>query len=88
MKRFLTQSGWVAYEATAEEIQVLGGVGICDHCSHRSDRGYLVPVLNHWVCPPCFDSWATQTKFYPEDLPTERRNMERYERLIPLDADN
>lgn len=85
MKRILTPLGYIAYQATAEETEMLGGCGICDECGKRTPKGYLVPVLNHYMCPACFHEWEHSGRFYPEDIPVERRNTAYFESLIPLE---
>lgn len=55
MRKMLTKAGLIAYHTTAAEITLIGGFGICDECGKHSHEGYLVPVLNHWQCPKCFN---------------------------------
>ena len=43
MKKITTATGYIIYEATKEEIQLLGGYGICDECGENTEKGYLVP---------------------------------------------
>lgn len=84
MKKMHTKSGLIAYKTTTEEIQRIGGIGICDECGKASfEGGYLIPVLNHWQCPDCFDEWQQRAKYYPEDEPIEARNASYYEAMIP-----
>lgn len=87
MQKIRLKNGWYAYEVGAAEIVSMGGYGICDECGHTALRGYLVPVLNHWMCPQCFEEWKGQAKYYPEDEPFERRNMEYYESILPMSAE-
>ena len=84
MIKIKTKCGYTAYEVSREEIMLLGGFGICDHCNTPSRTGYLVPVLNHWICPKCYAEWNERAKFYPEDLEVEARNCAYYESIIPL----
>lgn len=43
--------GWTYYKTTFAEILAYGGWGICDMCGTvHTEGGYLVPVLNHWLC--------------------------------------
>lgn len=85
MKLVKTISGYIAYAASIEELTVLGGLGICDFCSEIVETGFLVPVLNEWLCPTCFEEWNGRAKFYPEDLEEEKRIAKYYESKIPLE---
>lgn len=84
MKRITTKTGYVAYEASAVETTMLGGFGICDECSQATERGYLVPVLNHYQCPACFEDWSKSARYYPEDIPIQNKNAAYFESKIPL----
>lgn len=55
MKKFTTKQGYIAYACTAAETAYLGGMGICDDCGKSALSGFLVPVLNHYMCPDCFE---------------------------------
>ena len=87
MKKIKTSVGYTAYQATAYETALLGGAGICDHCGEFADEGYLVPVLNHYMCPECFKDWEQRGRFYPEDLPVEQRTIAYYEAMIPVEGE-
>ena len=87
MKKFKTGSGYVAYEATAEETALLGGAGICDDCGEFSESGYLVPVLDHYMCPACFHDWERRGTYYPEDIPVEQSTAAYFESRISLEGD-
>ena len=84
MKKFHLKNGLIVYESTAAEITLIGGLGICDECNLREPIGYLIPVLNHWMCKSCFEDWKTRARHYPEDDYIEKRNADYYERFIPL----
>lgn len=79
MRKMLTKAGLIAYHTTAAEITLIGGFGICDECGKHSHEGYLVPVLNHWQCPKCFNDWKDRARYYPEDAPFERHTAAYYE---------
>lgn len=85
MRKTKTKCGYVAYEADFTETLLLGGAGICDECNQIAIRGYLVPVLNHYMCPKCFGEWNSRAIFYEEDLPVEQRTSAYYESRILLD---
>ena len=82
MLKFRTECGWIAYKTTAAEIKSIGGLGICDTCNKSSDIGYLVPVLNCWLCEECFNNWKSRAHYYPEDVPVETRRALYYEQMI------
>lgn len=84
MRKMLMKAGLIAYHTTAAEITLIGGFGICDECGKHSHDGYLVPVLNHWQCPKCFNDWKDRARYYPEDAPFERHTAAYYESRIPL----
>ncbi len=85
MKKLRSPAGLIAYKTTTEEIYSIGGLGICDDCgTFRADGGYLVPVLNHWMCEECFNDWSGRAKFYPEDAKFELKTAEYYEARIPI----
>ena len=85
MKKLSTKNGLIAYRATAAEIKrAFGSPGVCDECGMKKDDGYLIPVLNHWQCPECFEEWAVFAKHYPENDPVEAANAAFYENVIPL----
>ena len=71
MKKFTIPEGYIAYSCYAFETGFLGGMGICDDCGEFAPCGYLVPVLNHYMCPKCFQEWTSHNTFYLEDLPIE-----------------
>ena len=84
MRKILLKNGYLAYECSADENTLIGGFGVCDDCCQFSPNGYLVPVLNHYMCPICFLYWMDSTKFYPEDVSFESRNAAYYESMIPF----
>lgn len=73
MRKFITRQGYVAYACTALETTYLGGFGVCDDCGKSAPNGFLVPVLNHYMCPACFEEWQARARFYPEDSPFEEK---------------
>lgn len=87
MKKCKMECGLTYYEATRPEIARLGGIGICDECNEIAENGYLVPVLDHYMCEHCFEDFRKRAKCYPEDLSFEYRNCLYYERMIPLSSE-
>lgn len=85
MRKMKTKNGLLVYKTTTAEIASIGGMGICDECGKPSlEGGYLIPVMNHWMCHACFDEWKDRAKYYPEDEPIEARNARYYEARIPI----
>lgn len=87
MIKFKAESGHLAYRSNAAETLLLGGMGICDDCGELAVEGFLVPVLNHYMCSDCFNDWERRGTFYPEDIPIERRTAAYFESRIPLEGD-
>lgn len=85
MQKIKGKSGHIAYNATDNEIALLGGIGICDHCNKFANSGYLVPILNHYMCETCFNEWDSKATYYPEDAHIEERTSKYYEKVIPME---
>jgi len=88
MKKQKTKVGYIAYQTTREEICRLGGLGICDTCNSPEGNGYLVPILNRWLCPRCYEKWEVEAVYYAEDIHIEQKNLKYYESIIPLTDSN
>ena len=86
MTKFKLKNGLTVYKTTAAELTALGGLGICDECGEYNKVGYLIPVLNHWMCPECYNDWKHRCKHYPEDDRIEEKNSAYYEDLIPFET--
>lgn len=86
MFKIKSKCGYTVYKATAFETMRLGGIGVCDECNTTSFEGYLVPVLNHYMCPECYKDWDARVEYYAEDIPREQRTADYYEANIPLRA--
>jgi hypothetical protein len=84
MKKFKSKVGWVVYEATAEDTLKLGGLGICDNCNNYSPTGYLVAILNSYLCPECYKKWDAGARFYPEDVPVEKQHIAYFDHVFKL----
>lgn len=85
MKKRRLSNGLIYYEATASETTYLGGFGVCDDCGNFESKGYLVPVLNHYMCTECFEDWSKSAKHYPEDDRFELETALYFESMIPCD---
>lgn len=82
MKKFLSKQGYVVYKVRREQLALIGSLGICDECNECSEYGYLIPVLNHYQCPNCFEEWNNNHTYYPEDLWFEKEYVACYEYKI------
>lgn len=88
MKKTVSKCGYTVYIASAHETFLLGGYGICDHCNEFTPNGYLIPVLNSYICSDCYKSWDERAIYYPEDIPAQDRTSQYYENKIPLSKEN
>jgi len=79
MLKFKSKVGYLIYEATAADTEKLGGLGICDDCNNYSETGFLVAILNHYMCPKCYAEWNEGSRMYSEDLPVERKHESYYD---------
>lgn len=73
MRKIKSRVGYLVYEVTAQDTVKLGGQGICDTCGKPSPKGYLVAVLNSYLCPKCYEVWDARSLMYSEDMPLERK---------------
>ncbi|MCE5332903.1 MAG: demethylase [Bacteroidales bacterium] len=76
--------GFLVIKVRAVELMKVsrGSLGICDSCNNAAFDGYYVAALNHWMCKDCYDGWSKRAKYYPEDSHIEKRNYERYAKLL------
>lgn len=85
MIKFKNQVGYTVYKITVVECYSFGGLAVCDDCNtFCPSGGYLVPVLNRFMCSDCFNDWNSSCKFYPEDLSFENSIMMYYENMFPV----
>ena len=85
MIKFKNRVGWTVYKITADECYSFGGMSICDDCGKfQPEGGYLVPVLNHFMCSDCFNDWNSRCKFYPSDIDFENSIIMYYENILPF----
>ena len=63
-------------------VMIFNGYGICDECGDSTNKGYYVPVLNHYQCPKCYEDWKSSCEFYEEDLWFEKDNIKFVEERI------
>lgn len=82
MTKGKTKVGHIFFKTTSTECAKWGGFGICDECNQHSAEGYLVPVLNLWLCPKCFESWQKRAIYYSEDRSYEENKAQYYESIL------
>lgn len=84
-KKVENEKGFLVIEVSSTEyIEKIGGMAICDSCNEDSFIGYYIAVLNHWVCPKCYQEWIERAKRYPEDIRIEERNFDYYSKLLEI----
>ncbi len=79
MRKFKTESGHIVFELTRPEMTFIDSPGICDFCAAKPSVGFLIAVLNEWICPACDEKWEAVAKYFPEDMEIEKRNEEFYD---------
>lgn len=69
IKKFKSPQGYTVLKMSLFECTSIfkGGAGICDNCGRAVLEGYYVPVLNHYLCPKCYQDFTQRTPYYPED---------------------
>lgn len=68
----------VLFGTLTETMAITHGLGICDTCNCAAIEGYLVAVLNRYLCPDCYDDWMKRAIFYSEDEPFENKVFTRW----------
>lgn len=74
--------GFKVLKMSLEEVNSIGGLGICDFCNAASHEGYYIAVLNMWYCPKCYKEWISRAKYYPEDASIENKNFEYMKEML------
>lgn len=90
-KIYENEKGFKVIEVTAREMLKIGCGDICDHCGEQQlDNGYYVAVLNHWVCPTCFETWYEGAINYASphnaDGRVENRNFDNFKNLLGING--
>lgn len=80
------KKGFGVIRTSSIECLSWGGMAICDSCNKAANPGYLVCVLNHWLCADCFKDWYKHAKRYQEDIPYEERRFKEYESVLNLNG--
>lgn len=78
--------GFKVIETSMTECISMGGMAICDSCNQCSVKGYLIAVLNHWMCPECYNEWLEEAVWYEEDVVYENRTFNNYKRILKIDT--
>lgn len=76
-KKIENEKGFKVLEVPRSELRdATGGPGVCDHCLATPKVGYYIAVLNHWVCPSCYERWSKDATFYREDVGVENKHYD------------
>ncbi len=76
------KKGFKVLKMILDEVNHVGGLGICDYCNTASTEGYYIAVLNMWYCPKCYNEWYLRAKYYKEDADVENRNFNRMKEML------
>ena len=76
------KKGFKVLKMSLEEINYIGGFGICDYCNTPAKEGYYVAVLNQWLCPKCYNEWYIRATYYKEDSEVENRNFTHMQEML------
>ena len=86
-KVIVNPKGFKVIKTTMFECLAWDGAAICDHCNQSAHEGYLVSVLNRWVCHECYKEWYNTAKVYQEDKHYEQVVFDRYCKLLKVDQE-
>lgn len=78
------KKGFKVLKMGLDEINYIGGFGVCDSCGTPSLEGYYVAVLNQWLCSKCYQEWYLRAKHYPQDVEIENRNYINMQNMLGL----
>lgn len=78
------KKGFKVLKMRLDEVNRVGGLGICDYCNTASLEGHYIAVLNMWYCPKCYNQWYLRAKYYKEDADVENRNFNRMKEMLDL----
>lgn len=86
MIKMLLKNGYIAYQVKSEEFNKIfkSQKSKCDQCKDQINIGYLVPIINEYLCGHCFLEWLKEYPYYPEDLWYEKIYEDSYEKYIPV----
>lgn len=86
MIKYRLDNGLYYYKLDVLENNKMGGLCICDYCNSLDVDGYLVPVLNSYLCKKCFYEWQKDCVHYPEDDEIEKEIMKEYESIDDIEV--
>lgn len=83
MEEITTKKGFKVLKVNLQEMhEKLNSPGICMGCNEIPFKGYLVSVLNDYMCESCFIEWQKNATYYEEDKGFEERTLEYYKTLL------
>lgn len=83
-----SNKGFKLIECSIAETTNFGGMGICDRCNSASFKGMIIPVLNHWYCPECFEEWHRTAENYPDDRGFETKVFNHFKKIFNLNEES
>lgn len=77
--KYRNKNGHIVIPCTfIQNVEKIGGLGICDDCNKVKDNGNIIPVLGRWYCDECTKEWEKRAKYYEEDKDIEERKAIDY----------
>lgn len=73
-------------ECDVLEMVGIGSYGVCDFCGNPDGKGYLIPVLNSWFCPECYEKWKKTAIWFPQDADYETKKFQLYSKALGISA--
>lgn len=85
-EKFKIKAGWTVYKVSSVEVQLWGGLCLCDSCNTdtRNSENFLIPVMNLCYCKKCFDLWADNCKFYEDDVKFEESKIKYWDFVLNI----
>lgn len=78
------KNGCKVYMIDSKETALIGGKGVCDCCNSLPVFGFLVPIVNRFMCPDCFVSWFLNSEYDKSERSFENYYCTLYESKIPV----
>lgn len=70
-----------------EEVALFDDWGYCEACEEICERGFLIPMLETYFCPRCYNAWLPGATHYKCEEVKEERTLAWYiEKLRRLGA--
>ncbi len=83
-RKFINEKGFTVYEITGIVKIKFGGYRVCDSCNKAAVKGYLIPVLNGYLCEECYNRWIERAKYYEEYRKYEERKIRYYDNILEV----